>query len=108
MMDNKGESGIDYKSLSGGEAYRVDLSIRIALSKLLARRNNFRCSTLIIDEGLGSLDAGGRQRFVQLMESLKNDFERIICITHTEIADEFRTVLKVKKENGKSKIEWLH
>jgi len=95
-----------YKVLSGGEAYRVDLSLRIALSRLLARRNNFRVSTLIIDEGLGSLDAEGRDRFVRLMETLKGEFERIIVITHTDSADSFRNVLRVTKEKGESKIQW--
>lgn len=96
-----------YKAFSGGEQFRVDLALRLALSRLLSRRNNFRVSTLILDEGLGSLDIQGRQLFVELMESLQGEFERILVITHTETQDSFKNVLSVYKENGESKISWL-
>lgn len=107
-MSAKIDSEGEYQALSGGEAYRVDLSLRIALSRLLARRNNFRVDTLVIDEGLGSLDAEGRQRFIELMEKLKDEFSRILVITHTDAAEYFKSVLQVSKENGESTIQWLH
>ena len=46
---------------SGGEAFRVDFALRIAISSLLARRAGTSLQTLIVDEGFGSQDAEGLQ-----------------------------------------------
>ena len=35
---------------SGGEAFRINFALRIALSKMLARRAGARLRTLVIDE----------------------------------------------------------
>ncbi len=43
-----------YELYSGGESFRVNFAIRIALSKLLARRAGARLQTLVIDEGFGT------------------------------------------------------
>jgi exonuclease SbcC len=39
---------------------------------------------LFIDEGFGSQDAQGRQRLVDVIQSIQDDFERILVITHIE------------------------
>lgn len=74
----------DYALFSGGEAFRANFAIRVALSKLLARRAGARLQTLIIDEGFGSQDAQGRERLVEAINSIRDDFERILVITHIE------------------------
>ena len=51
----------DYEMYSGGEAFRVNFAIRLALSEVLAQRKGARLQTLVIDEGFGSQDAQGRQ-----------------------------------------------
>ena len=48
-----------YELFSGGEAFRIDFALRIAISKLLARRAGTSLQTLIIDEGFGSQDEEG-------------------------------------------------
>ena len=48
-----------YELFSGGEAFRIDFALRIAISKLLARRAGTSLQTLIIDEGFGSQDEDG-------------------------------------------------
>ena len=45
----------NYEMFSGGEAFRINFAIRIALSKLLARRGGAPLPTLIIDEGFEQL-----------------------------------------------------
>ena len=45
--------------MSGGEAFRVNFAIRVAMSKILARRAGARLQTLVIDEGFGSQDVQG-------------------------------------------------
>ncbi|MDO8970287.1 MAG: SbcC/MukB-like Walker B domain-containing protein, partial [Saprospiraceae bacterium] len=51
--------GVDreYELLSGGEAFRVNFAVRLALSRVLANRAGARLRTLVIDEGFGSQDA---------------------------------------------------
>ncbi|HTX89870.1 MAG TPA: SMC family ATPase, partial [Anaerolineales bacterium] len=50
----------DYEMFSGGEAFRVNFAIRLALSEVLAARKGARLQMLVIDEGFGSQDALGR------------------------------------------------
>ena len=79
------ELGIrSYELYSGGESFRVNFAIRIALSKLLARRAGARLQTLVIDEGFGTQDAQGRERLVEAINSIREDFEKILVITHIE------------------------
>ena len=42
-----------YETYSGGEAFRVNSALRIALAQLLADRSGERVRMLIIDEGFG-------------------------------------------------------
>lgn len=91
-----------YDAYSGGEAFRLDFAIRIALSKLLARRAGARLETLIIDEGFGSQDARGRERLVEAIISVQRDFRRVLVITHIqELKDMFPVQIEiVKTPNG--------
>jgi len=94
-----------YEMYSGGEAFRVNFAIRIALSKLLARRAGAQLQTLIIDEGFGTQDAEGRQRLVEAINSIKDDFARIIVITHIEeLRDAFPVRIDVYKTPRGSQI----
>ncbi|MDP2731386.1 MAG: SMC family ATPase [Dehalococcoidales bacterium] len=77
----------DYEMFSGGEAFRINFAIRIALSKLLARRAGAPLPTLIIDEGFGTQDSVGLEKLKEAISSIQDDFEKIIVITHIE---EFR------------------
>ncbi len=95
----KDELGVRaYELLSGGEAFRTDFAIRIALSKLLARRAGARLQTLIIDEGFGTQDASGRDRLVEAITAIQQDFERILVVTHIEeLKDQFPVRINVTK-----------
>ena len=87
-----------YELFSGGEAFRVNFAIRIALSKLLARRAGAQLRTLIMDEGFGSQDASGRQKLVEAIQSVQDDFEKILVITHVEeLQDVFPVRIHVEK-----------
>ena len=73
-----------YESFSGGEAFRIDFAIRIALSKLLARRSGTPLPILFIDEGFGSQDAAGQERIIESIQSIQDQFEKILVITHID------------------------
>ena len=87
-----------YELFSGGEAFRVNFAIRLALSKVLAQRAGARLQTLVIDEGFGSQDAEGRQRLVEAINVVRPDFAKIIVITHLEeLKDVFPARIEVEK-----------
>jgi len=73
-----------YEMYSGGETFRINFAIRIALSKLLARRAGAQLRALFIDEGFGTQDTEGRERLVAAINSIQHDFDRILVITHIE------------------------
>lgn len=87
-----------YDAFSGGEALRANFAVRIALSRLLARRAGARLETLVIDEGFGALDGLGRERMVEAITTVQDDFRRIIVITHIdELKDRFPATIEVSK-----------
>lgn len=88
----------DYEMFSGGEAFRVNFAIRLALSEVLARRAGARLQTLVIDEGFGSQDALGRQRLIEAINLVRADFAKILVITHIdELKDVFPNRIEVEK-----------
>jgi len=88
----------DYEMYSGGEAFRINFAIRLALSEILAQRKGARLQTLVIDEGFGSQDVQGRQRLIEAINQVKNDFAKILVITHLdELKDAFPTRIEVEK-----------
>ena len=95
----------DYEMYSGGEAFRVNFAIRLALSEVLAQRKGARLQMLVIDEGFGSQDALGRQRLIQSINAVKGDFAKILIITHLEeLKDAFPTRIEVEKTDNGSKV----
>lgn len=88
----------DYEMFSGGEAFRVNFAIRLALSEILAQRAGARLQTLVIDEGFGSQDEVGRQRLIEAINTVKPDFAKILVITHIDsLKDAFPVRLEVEK-----------
>jgi exonuclease SbcC len=73
-----------YAMFSGGEAFRINLALRITLAKFLARRAGAPLPILVVDEGFGSQDAEGRERLVGAINSIAPDFEKVILVTHIE------------------------
>jgi len=87
-----------YELYSGGEAFRIDLALRIALAKLLARRAGAPLPTLIIDEGFGTQDAHGCDRLIDAIQSIASDFRIVIVITHLdELKSRFERRIVVEK-----------
>lgn len=88
----------EYEMFSGGEAFRVNFAIRLALSRVLAQRSGARLQTLVIDEGFGSQDAEGRQRLIEAINLVRPDFAKVLVITHLEeLKDAFPARIEVEK-----------
>jgi exonuclease SbcC len=95
-----------YEMFSGGEAFRINFAIRIALSKLLARRAGAPLPTLIIDEGFGTQDNTGLEKLKEAITSIQDDFEKILVITHVEeLRDAFPTRIDIVRTAEGSTLE---
>lgn len=87
-----------YELFSGGEAFRVNFAIRLALARVLAQRAGARLQTLVIDEGFGSQDSQGKQRLIEAINLVRQDFAKILVITHLEeLKDAFPARIEVEK-----------
>ena len=96
-----------YEMYSGGEAFRVNLALRIALSRVLSQRTGAPLPTLFIDEGFGSQDASGRERILDVISAIEDDFDKIIVITHLDdLKDMFPVRIEVQKSESGSTF-WL-
>ena len=92
-----------YEMFSGGEAFRINFALRIALSRLLAQRSGAPLPILFIDEGFGTQDTAGQERLREAIQSIQSDFQKIIVITHLEgIKESFPTRIEVTKTAGGS------
>lgn len=99
----------NYELFSGGEAFKVNFAVRVALSRLLARRSGARLETLIIDEGFGSQDEVSRDRLVKAIRAVQTDFARILVITHmADIKEMFPNQIAVTKVDGKSQLQLVY
>lgn len=87
-----------YEMFSGGEGFRVNFAIRIALSRLLAHRAGTKLQTLVVDEGFGSQDQEGRDRIVEAIQAIQDEFAKILVITHLEdLRERFPVRIEVRK-----------
>jgi exonuclease SbcC len=87
-----------YETFSGGEAFRVNFALRIALSQLLAERSGVRIRTLVIDEGFGTQDAQGVDSMIGAIQTVQHDFDKILVITHLDqLKEAFPVRIEVEK-----------
>jgi exonuclease SbcC len=87
-----------FESYSGGEKFRVSLSIRLALSRILARRAGIELETLILDEPASPLDGPGLEVFCTTIKSLSSYFPRIVLISHLQnLNSEFENRIHLTK-----------
>lgn len=87
-----------YETFSGGEAFRVNFALRIALAQLLAERSGVRIRTLVVDEGFGTQDRQGIDDIVEAIQVIRDDFDKILVITHLdELKEAFPVRIEVQK-----------
>ena len=88
-----------YETYSGGEAFRINFALRIALSQLLAARVGVPVRTLVIDEGFGTQDEQGIQSIIEAITKVRRDFAKILIITHLEeVKEAFAVRIEVVKD----------
>ena len=90
-----------YETFSGGEAFRVNFALRIALSQMLAERSGRQIRTLVIDEGFGTQDQQGLHSLIGAIRAVQDDFDKVIVITHL---DELKSAFPVRIEVTKKPV----
>lgn len=87
-----------YETYSGGEAFRINFAIRLALARLLAQRAGTSLQMLIIDEGFGTQDGEGCERLIAAINAIAADFSCILTITHMpQFKEAFQTRIEINK-----------
>jgi exonuclease SbcC len=95
-----------YELFSGGEAFRIDFALRIAIAKLLARRAGTALQTLIIDEGFGSQDEEGLGYIMDAIYKIQDDFAKVIIVSHLPtMKDQFPVHFVIEKGPNGSTVE---
>ena len=95
-----------YASFSEGEKMRIDLSLMFTWRAIAKLRNSASTNLLIMDEVFdSSLDAGGTEEFLKILESLTLDTNTFI-ISHKgdQLYDKFHSVLRFEKHANFSRI----
>jgi exonuclease SbcC len=91
-------SELPYEAFSGGAKFRIDFSIRVGLTKVLAAMTGHGSSMLVIDEGFGSQDENGVDALVSAIYAIADDFEKIVVITHLpELKDRFDNAVMIRR-----------
>ncbi len=97
-----------YETYSGGEAFRINFAIRLALAKLLAQRAGAALQLLIIDEGFGTQDAEGCDRLIAAINAIACDFACILTVTHMpHLKEAFQARIEVDKTQQGSQLHLL-
>ena len=98
----------NFKSLSGGEQFRISLSLRIALSEVAGKHGGTDLEFLLLDEINSPLDRHGVDSlFVNIINSLSEKY-KIMVITHDDLLKEkFDDIIDVTKINGESSIKFI-
>jgi exonuclease SbcC len=94
-----------YETYSGGEAFRINFAIRLALAKLLAQRAGAALQLLIVDEGFGTQDNEGCDRLIAAINAIASDFACILTVTHIpHLKEAFQARIEVNKTQQGSHI----
>ncbi|MBW4618523.1 MAG: exonuclease subunit SbcC [Cyanosarcina radialis HA8281-LM2] len=97
-----------YETYSGGEAFRINFAIRLALAQLLAQRSGTALQMLIVDEGFGTQDREGCDRLIAAINAIAPDFACILAVTHMpQFKEAFQTRIEVHKTANGSQLSLL-
>jgi DNA repair exonuclease SbcCD ATPase subunit len=89
----------DFDAFSGGEKVKISSAIFEALAEI--QNIGFR----VLDESIVALDEDSTEKFVEVMSSLQERVNQILCISHLRnIKDMFTEKITISKINGASKI----
>ena len=96
------------RSLSGGETFLASLSLALGVSDVLSDRAHLE--SLFIDEGFGSLDEETRERVSDILDTVRQNINRMVgIISHIpDLAERFHQKILVKKQGDFSTVEVIY
>ncbi|MBA3422725.1 MAG: SMC family ATPase [Thermoleophilaceae bacterium] len=96
----------ELERFSGGEQDLANLCMRIALSKVLARRSGMDARFIILDEVFGSQDADRRRALLEALRELDQEFGQVLIVSHfDDFMEHCGLQITVKSDNGRSVAE---
>lgn len=97
-----GGERFELERFSGGEKDLANLSLRLAISQLIAQKADALLQFIALDEIFGSQDRERKKNVLNALAELKNQFRQILLITHIEeIKDSMEYLITVyEDENG--------
>lgn len=95
------------KTLSGGESFKVSLSLALGMSDVVqAYSGGIQVETLFVDEGFGSLDSESLEQACLTLKSLAEKNRLIGIISHVpELSEKIENQIKIRKTSAGSTIE---
>jgi exonuclease SbcC len=94
----------DLLSFSGGEQFRVSMALRLALSRILAKRMGGTLKFLLLDEVDSSLDDKGIDLFINIIKQLGTEM-KVLIISHSErIKGFFDDIIVINKTANGSNV----
>lgn len=107
MQVYDGKEKYPLSRFSGGESDLANLSLRLAISRVLADRSGNDINFLILDEIFGSQDQIRKRNIMGTLNRLEGQFHQIILISHIDdTKDLMSNVITIKElEDGTSTIE---
>jgi len=95
-----------YELFSGGEAFRIDFALRLAIARFLAHRSGTAVQTLIIDEGFGSQDEEGISHIMSSLHAIQDEFAKIIIVSHLpSMKEQFPVHFHVQRNSHGSSVQ---
>jgi exonuclease SbcC len=98
----------DIERFSGGEKDLANLSLRLAISDIIATRHGTNSFDMIVlDEIFGSQDSNRKRTLLQTLNGLSNRFKQIFLITHVDdIKELMGNVIQISENpDGTSRAE---
>lgn len=101
---SRNRTDFSYSNFSAGERQRIDLALIFAWRDVAAMKNSVNTNLLMLDEiGDSSLDSVGVEDLITIIEGLKNS--NVFIVSHRgNFEDKVRSIIKVEKFNGFTKI----
>jgi exonuclease SbcC len=93
----------DLGRFSGGEQDIANLCMRIALSKVLARRSGAEANFIVLDEVFSSQDSDRRAALIEALRELDKEFGQVLVVSHIKDFMEHCTLrINIQTVDGKS------
>lgn len=94
-----------YQTYSGGERDRINVALRIALTRVLSHRRGATLEVFALDE-LAHLDAAGVAKLAELLAELQREIPVVLFISHdSQLTDAFSQRVTVVRDGGSSHLE---